>query len=67
MSNYKVAKAFDDKHNVFEKLCDAFEATGGCGHDLGVVGAVTIIQAWEKMRSEPAVKDLSVLTWSEPQ
>ena len=63
IDKYDVANAFDDRHKIFNALCDAFEASGGSGHDLGVVGAVAIIQAWEKIRTESAVKDLASLTW----
>ena len=65
MDNFDIAQAFDKKHNVFSRLNDAFERSGGCGHDLGVVGALAVIQAWEKIRTEDAVRDLRPLDLTE--
>jgi hypothetical protein len=56
--DYDTALAYDKKHDVFEPLCDAFERSGGCGHDLGITGALAIVKAWEKIRDAEKVKDL---------
>jgi len=47
------AKRFDERHpEVIEVLMAAFEASGGCGHDLGLIGALSIVEAWELLRTQ---------------
>jgi hypothetical protein len=53
---WRDAHAVDQQFNIFEPICDAFEADGGCGHDLGLTGAYAIIRAWERLRTAEAAK-----------
>lgn len=32
-------------------LIEAFELDGGCGHDLGLSGALAIVREWERIRT----------------
>ena len=52
------ARSYEDKHRVYERLSAAFEASGGCGHDLGLDGVLAIIREWEQIRTPQNVSGL---------
>ncbi len=58
--NWDDAEAYDEKHRVVRALIEAFEDRGGgCGHDLGLTGALAVVEAWERIRTPEKVADLS--------
>jgi hypothetical protein len=58
MIDWDKAQAYDNKHAVSGILYDAFEDGGGCGHDLGLTGVLSIIREWENIRTAEMVEDL---------
>lgn len=61
MPTFEQLKDFDKKHDIFGRLCEAFEKSGGCGHDLGLKGALAIIAEWEQIRDPAKIADLDSL------
>ena len=61
MINWDNAMAFDLKHNVAQPIFDGFEAEGLTAHDLGLIDALAVVKAWEKIRTPEMVADLGEL------
>lgn len=47
-------------HGVVLALIDAFEATGGCGHDVGL-DVLAVVVAWERIRTRETLNGLPAL------
>lgn len=55
------ADIYDDAHpDVVSALIHAFEATGGCAHDVGT-GVLAVVVAWERIRTRKTLKGLPAL------
>lgn len=50
--DWDAAQAFDKKYNIIGKVYEAFEADGATAHDLGLTGAIAVIRAWERIRTD---------------